>query len=1030
MNMKMNRFLSLLLALLIMGSMAIVSAWATESDGNESDFVAKIGAVGYRSLEEAAAAANPGDTIVLLADVTLEEALTLPAGIALDGNGKQISGKLIAGGDLTFVGHTKVSNFNAGYEKPVITIGAGACLEMNGSDRMVIGHGATFNITGAITDAKSANVADLTPSLIMPGASFTGAGVTFNVENAYIKTTASYCSSSKSASGTFDFNVTNSVWQQYSKLAFEAQSTAATVNFELKDSVLTTTSHLVFGVSAGEIVIDNSNVNVGAYRQLENRSNMIVKNGAVVYASVATSSNANNPGTLTVDNATYLATGELSGASLGTGKLIVKNGGAVTVGTISKTDVTVDGTAKLTAAKVITDSVRITIDASNMGKERKIIDLSNNGSIESIVTIHGAAIACFGEDGDITVTKAVAAVDGVYYSTFPEAVAVADGKTVTLLADVDLDSRIVLRGGVHITLEGAGKTITFQNTTYGFGVVESTLILGQGLNIVAEGNTCPLYVQNGTAITSANIKTVVNNGFSPVMINGSHSGVVTINGGRIVSENPEISAIYWPGEGTLTVNGGTIIGASAIYLKSGNLVITGGELIGSGEKQDYAYVLSGSLSTGAAVVLDNVGADGYEAIGSVSIRGGRFVSVNAAAVESYTAGIENVEKIVDFISGGTFSSDVSQWCAEGYYSPENADGTFGAKINPATCAHRYQTTVTPADCVTPGYTSYYCPICEDRYVGDPVPARGHALGKWVVVTQPTCSERGLRTNGCACGAMFYQWIPATERHEFGDWFVTKEATCTATGHETRKCACGATETRDTVLAAHTEAVDAAVAPTCTATGLTEGKHCSVCNEILKTQQKVDATGHMPVVDAAVAPTCATTGLSEGEHCCVCNEILKTQQKIDATGHTPVVDAAVAPTCTATGLTEGKRCSVCKAVLTVQSVIAALGHTEVTDAAIVPTCTEKGLTEGRHCSVCDAVLVAQYELSANGHHFGQWSTTKEATTKEAGQQIRSCACGATETREVPVMERDHTIVIVVAVVAGLSIAAALFFLKRK
>lgn len=77
-NMKINRFLSLLLALLIMGSMAIVSAWATESDGNESDFVAKIGAVGYRSLEEAAAAVNPGDTIVLLADVTLLPAVDLP----------------------------------------------------------------------------------------------------------------------------------------------------------------------------------------------------------------------------------------------------------------------------------------------------------------------------------------------------------------------------------------------------------------------------------------------------------------------------------------------------------------------------------------------------------------------------------------------------------------------------------------------------------------------------------------------------------------------------------------------------------------------------------------------------------------------------------------------------------------------------------------------------------------------------------------------------------------------------------------
>ena len=42
---------------------------------------------------------------------------------------------------------------------------------------------------------------------------------------------------------------------------------------------------------------------------------------------------------------------------------------------------------------------------------------------------------------------------------------------------------------------------------------------------------------------------------------------------------------------------------------------------------------------------------------------------------------------------------------------------------------------------------------------------------------------------------------------------------------------------------HIEEVDAPVAPTCTKTGLTEGKHCSVCNEVLVAQQEVPATGH-------------------------------------------------------------------------------------------------------------------------------------------------------------------------------------------
>ena len=123
--------------------------------------------------------------------------------------------------------------------------------------------------------------------------------------------------------------------------------------------------------------------------------------------------------------------------------------------------------------------------------------------------------------------------------------------------------------------------------------------------------------------------------------------------------------------------------------------------------------------------------------------------------------------------------------------------------------------------------------------------------------------------------------------------------------------------------------DESKAPTCTETGLTEGKHCSVCNEVLVAQEAVDALGHTEVTDEAKAPTCTETGLTEGKHCSVCNEVLVAQETADALGHTEVIDEAVAPTYESTGLTEGKHCSVCNEVLVAQEVIPALEGVEST-----------------------------------------------------------------------------------------------------
>ena len=135
--------------------------------------------------------------------------------------------------------------------------------------------------------------------------------------------------------------------------------------------------------------------------------------------------------------------------------------------------------------------------------------------------------------------------------------------------------------------------------------------------------------------------------------------------------------------------------------------------------------------------------------------------------------------------------------------------------------------------------------------------------------------------------------------------------------------------------------------------------------VFKTVYITITFNHNVVTDAAVAPNCTETGLTEGSHCSGCNEVLVAQSVIDALGHKVVVDGAVAPTCPSSGLTEGSHCSVCGEVFVAQTVIPPLGYHVYEVTVTVPTCTDGGYT--LHECLCGDFYYTDM-IDALGHDF--------------------------------------------------------------
>lgn len=131
------------------------------------------------------------------------------------------------------------------------------------------------------------------------------------------------------------------------------------------------------------------------------------------------------------------------------------------------------------------------------------------------------------------------------------------------------------------------------------------------------------------------------------------------------------------------------------------------------------------------------------------------------------------------------------------------------------------------------------------------------------------------------------WHECSRCHDKKDLAAHSGGTATCT----EQAECEVCHVKYGATLAHTEVVDAAVKATCTATGKTEGKHCSVCNKVLVAQTVVPAKGHNCVeTEAEIEATYFEKGQKAKYHCEACqnNFYLDGETYVEITSETDLV----------------------------------------------------------------------------------------------------------------------------------------------